>query len=145
MRFRLPAIAALLLALFSCSSPSSFEDYVKIQDKQGGMYAFTIDMTDSLSRYDISFYTRLDGNTKTSTMPLDIRWVSPDGQEYGERAWFCAGAEGVRVVDTFFSRQMTAPYREGLVPVVPGIWTLKVATDAPGMRGLGVILKKKPI
>lgn len=145
MKLRLSLIFVLLLAVFSCSRPSSYEEFVAIEDKQDGMYAFTADMTDSLSCYDISFYTRIDGKTKPVSFPLDIRWVSPEGKEFGERAWICPGAEGVRVSQSFLSRQILAPYRAGTVPETAGVWTLKVATDVPGMRGLGMILTWKSL
>lgn len=145
MRFRSLIAFILLVSVFSCSRPASYEKYVKFEDREDGAYCFDIDMTDSLSCYDLSFYTRIDGKVKPASFPIDVRWVSPDGEVYGERAWFSSEGENVEVTGSFLSQQIIAPYRSGTVPVVPGVWTLKVTAAAPGMRGLGIILTKNPL
>lgn len=143
-------IAALvLLVLASCARPSSYEDFVRVGSKgEDGLYHFTLDLSDSLARYDLSFYSRIDcGNVKMSTLrdfPMEITWISPEGQKYKEKVYFPIhqSSEG----SDFYSHHYRLPYRTGLAPKVAGEWELTVQIDAddhiPGFRGIGVICER---
>lgn len=87
----IPALfAAIALSLFSCSEPQSYEEFVRTGSKdEDGMYRFTLNMSDSLAVYDLSFYSRIEcGNGKLAELrdfPLDITLQSPSGRKYGKR------------------------------------------------------------
>lgn len=146
--------AAVLLVLVTlmcgCSRPTSYERFVLLGDKEGdGRYHYTLDMSDSLCTYDISFYTRIDSNgnklSGIKDFPLNVTFMSPSGQRYEEKVYFKVNGEAAAGSD-FYSRQYKVPYRSGLVPVEWGMWEMAVRIDSdryiPGFRGLGVICKK---
>ena len=144
MRLRQTIVLAALCSVCACSRPFLCDTFVPVQDKQGGFYSFTLDLSDSLGVYDLFLYTGIDGSGRISSVPLSTKWISPDGSEYSENAlWIAPGAEGVKTRRDFFSTQVLSPYRTAFRPDVYGEWTLKVACNVPGMRGMGVILKKE--
>ena len=104
-----------------------------------GTYHFEMDMSDTLSVYDVWLYTRIDASNPTmATCPgfgLDVTWKAPSGQMYGEEVYFDTplGSE-------YYSHQYKALYRSGLIPVEAGVWTLslKVRDEVEGLRGMGV-------
>ena len=57
MRTRGLLLALLLLAV-SCTQPRSREYFLKSDGS--GEYSFTLEMTDTLQGYDISFFTSID-------------------------------------------------------------------------------------
>lgn len=145
-KMRIRVLAVLFLALcVSCGRPEVEESFVKACNvADGGVYSFSIDMRDTLCRYDLSFYTRLDVRKNRldgiGGIGLDIVWVSPTGERYGEMVDIPVPVSG-----NFFSTAVVVPYRTGLLPVEPGEWTLEVRVpDAPsGFRGLGVMIERK--
>lgn len=138
----------ILSVLCSCSCPKTSESFVKASDIDSlGRYVFTLDMEDSLSRYDIHFYTRLDVDDRTfgamGDIPVRVFLVSPDGQEYTETVYI---SKRMFVESSFRTRDCDVPYRKDVVPVISGDWKLflLVSPDAaPGLRGMGVRMEHK--
>lgn len=152
----LRSAAAALVAVTlipACARPSSTEEFVKLSGRSDdGLYRFELDMSDSLSAYDVSFYSRIDCNSvrlvSFRDFPMVITWISPDGvRKYHEKVYFPIHEETVG--SSFYSKQYLIPYRSGLVPVRHGVWHLSVEVEAddhiPGFRGLGVICEKKSL
>lgn len=137
----LSCLLAVLLAA-ACREPSVREDFVP----GSGPYIFQVDMSDTTRTYDFTFYTRLDGRPhlleNVVDMPLDIQWISPSEEVYGETVWLPLTDPAA----TYYSRQIRHLYRSGVVPSVPGIWALSVSVpdtlQIPGLRGLGLIQRR---
>ena len=126
-------IACLLITaiVLSCCSGTAFSDwFIPSGEAVDNVYDFSFQMADSLSTYDFSFYTRVDG-TWDSSIRLDAVWHSPDGGQFSETVYLRPESknEGIQ------------SYRSGVQPSVPGDWRLTVLVpDAPeGFLGLGLI------
>ena len=145
---RLIAFAAFALILVACVRSPSTERFILSEDSTDGVYSFPLDMADSLVSYDIWLYSRIDARKhKPSSyegVPLEITWVSPSGELYGEDLYFPAFTTDSGVRRSFFSRQIKSLYRSGVVPRESGLWTLKikVGVETEGFRGLGVKLER---
>lgn len=122
------------LALWSCSKPDREVMFIKEKDAAGGVYEFGFAMNDTLASYDISFYTRVAGSWKES-IRLDVEWIAPDGKKFDESVFFGPSDDYSGFVEA---------YRTGVVPVVPGDWTIKVKTgNVPkGFWGLGLMCEE---
>lgn len=142
-------LATLMVATLSCVRPDSVEQYVGIEQREpNGIYRYSLDLSDSLATYDITFYSRIDAGrqrmAEIGDFPLMVTWTSPSGQRYRETVFFNVRdkAHG----SSFYTSQYRKPYRTGLVPVESGVWDLTVHVNAgnevPGFRGLGVICRK---
>lgn len=131
MKKLIPLISLLLLAA-GCSNPSVREDFILESNASKGVYPFRIDMSDSLSSYTVSFYTKADVS-KPAHIPLEVKWKSPSGKVYAENVYMPVGKDkGDRFV-----------YRSGIVPPEAGEWRLFLnpADSAGVLRGMGVILE----
>ena len=131
------ALVLLLSATFaalSCVRPESTENFVKAADAEDGVYRFTLPLSDTLCRYDISFYTRTEGGSDAS-LELVAGWVSPSGATHVDTVYMAAGGP----------RGILAPYRTDVETFELGDWQLNVEVpEAPeGFLGLGVICKRK--
>lgn len=149
MRNSLPEIcvAVLVAAMSSCSQPRTAESFVKTSDAgPSGRYEYVLDMTDTLARYDIYFYTRLDVDDSAfgamGDIPVNVFLVAPDGVGYSETVYISktsfSGKSG--------SKDCDVPYRRGFAPVVYGNWTLFLTVNpdtVPGLRGMGVRVERK--
>ena len=142
-------LAAFAVTGVSCSRPVSYEKFVSVEDREAnGLYRYTIDLSDSLCSYDVSFYSRIDVNVLKETLPRDfsmmVTWTAPSGQRFRETVYFGI-SEGSTGSDSY-SRQYVKPYRKSLVPIEFGTWEIEVlvnsGADVPGFRGLGIICKK---
>lgn len=142
----LAVIAALSVG---CARPTSTEQFLKVTAKgPDGLYHFALDLSDSLHRYDVSFYSRIDCNNikaaSVSDFPMTVTWTAPSGRKYNETVYFdvSSGTAG----SGFYSKQYLIPYRMGITPVEWGEWDLAVRVDAdrfvPGFRGIGVVCAK---
>ena len=133
-----------LLLCLGCIRPSADEVFVKAQDAAGGVYSFTADFCDSLLRWDLSFYTRIDASPSElsdwESLQLEVLWTSPSGQRYGETAIMPLKRSG----SGRRGRDIIEPYRSGVAPTEAGLWRLDVTPSAvpPGFRGLGFILRR---
>ena len=142
-------VLAVVAAATSCTRPESTEQFVGIDSRENnGLYRFTIDMSDSLATYDLTFYSRIDEGrprmASAADFPLYITLTAPSGQRFSETVFF--GIHDNAKGSSFYSSQYRKPYRSGLVPVEQGVWEMTVQVnygrDVPGMRGLGLICKK---
>jgi hypothetical protein len=154
MSFRSKLVLYLMLTVLaaagvSCSRPTSSEQFVSVDKREAnGLYRFTLDMSDSLAAYDVSFYSRIDANrlkfTHAKDFSMMVTWIAPSGQRYRETVYF--GVFDESAGSNFFSSQYVKPYRTGLVPVEYGVWEMNVlvnsGAEVPGLRGLGVVCKK---
>lgn len=129
MKLDLKILALAVLVAVSCARPSSDELYA-VSDGSG-KYEFTLDMSDSLCVYDLTFFTRLEGRTRASGFPMKIYLTSPSGTTYAENVYYDA-SQGLKV-----------PYRTSLSPVEYGLWTLEARASAPGLAGLGLICTRQ--
>ncbi len=134
----LPLLLAPLLAV-CCQQPRSAEQFIPAP----GPYVFRVDLSDTLAAYDLSFYTRLDGYPQelqaAQELALNITWTSPSDSSYAERVYLPLTGRS-----TLYSRQVLQPYRAGVRPVEPGLWTLTVSVPYAGgretLRGLGLVV-----
>ena len=132
-------ILAMLL-LTGCREPMSVEKFVKGE----GPYTFFVEMTDTAATYDFDFYTRVDAPrdslAKCAAMPLTVTWTSPTFHVFREEVYMPLEGQ-----ETYFSRQVRAPYRSGVRPSEWGQWTLAVRVDDPpaGLRGMGLVVQRK--
>ncbi len=132
-------LAVVLPLFFSCARPSSTEEFIKVTEARNGIFSFKLDMSDSLSVYDLSFYSRVDRNplgTKgnDARIRLVATWISPSGKTFTETVYMPAGnAEGI-----------IRKYRTGMQPKEFGEWTLNVKafSQEKGFRGLGLICER---
>lgn len=134
MRKFLPVIFVGLCLLCSCHVPPSEEMFIRVDQAVDSVYTFPVRMVDGTVAYDISFYTVIDGQGVTS-LPIEVRWTSPSGQEYAETVSMSVG-------NPKGDRQL---YRSNLEPYEYGEWSLslKVQGEVPGFRGIGVICERK--
>ena len=147
-RFLTLLLCAALPLLVSCIGPDVSETFVLREDCAiDGIYRFEVDMSDSLSRYDLSLYTRIDGNHQRPDADKGVRlkmiWTSPSGRDYSENVYF-SFVDSSRE-DGFFSLQCILPYRSGLVPKDFGVWTLTLQQlkEIRDLRGWGIICESK--
>ena len=141
----LPYIVALVMVA-ACSEPAQMEYFCSSDDRDSlGRFCYSLDMSDSLSTYDISFYTRIDCSPKDfdalNDVRVDVELVSPAGLSYVETVYL--------PVESFSSRKRCtydsiADYRKGLTPVEWGVWQMYLSLpEIQGLRGMGVINGKR--
>ena len=127
------AIACVLL-LASCGQPQSREYFLRANAE--GEYSFDIDLADSLSSYDISFYTAIDRplfrRDTTVSFPLQVVWRSPSGRYFSETVYYPAAEHRVL-------------YRSGVVPTELGPWNISVTLPSQPrrLRGLGLVCRRR--
>ena len=149
MHFLLSAV--LLAVAVSCARPESVEQYVGADQRPpNGLYQYTLDFSDSLATYDLSFYARIDAGrlrmAEAKDFPLSVTLTSPSGRRFRETVFFLV--DDTEKGSAFYSSQYVKPYRTRMVPVEWGEWEMTVqvngGNDVQGMRGLGIIFKKNP-
>ena len=131
-----PFVFALLLLAFACTPPASRETFIPGE----GPYVFTVEMAEQCA-YDFDLFTRIDATEYPSRLRLDIGWKSPDDSLFRETVYL-----PVTRGRSFFDQEAYAPYRSGVVPAVPGTWTVTVTVpQAPeGLRGMGLVTRRYP-
>ena len=70
------------IALVSCAAPAVSDKFCAISDRDSlGRFVYDLEMVDSLAKYDISFYTRVDCGEKSfdlmQDIPIKVEWLSP--------------------------------------------------------------------
>lgn len=127
------------LCLFIASTrPDTEEQFIKAQDAQNGLYVFAVNLQDSLSTYDFSFYFRADqsfAGSRQYSIPMDISWINPSsGTALKERVY--AGGKG--------NEGMRLKYRSGVRISETGEWKIQVyPREVPDrFRGLGLIVER---
>lgn len=154
-QFRQNATLSVLLVLIcltlftpGCSAPKGSESFIRSTDAVGGEYRFTLDMSDSLATYDLSFYTRIDCGEEDfasmpDTIPIKLVYTSPTGRRHVEYTHILRDRwdRGTR-----FSKEYDVPYRIKSVPAEFGTWEMSASISDEsrfkGLRGLGVKIHK---
>ncbi len=143
-------VVAVLIAAASCSHRGEYSEFRRITQRDSlGRYAFTLDLSDSLSSYDISFYTRLDSKRAVfrnmDDISVEVTLQSPSGLLYQETVYIPKMSS---TSSTAFSKQYFMPYRTDAVPVLYGSWKmfLYVPSDMQtGLLGMGVCVNPKKL
>lgn len=139
---------ALVMAVASCSRPSSYEPFiVREKAEYGDTYNFTLDMSDSTAAYGLSFFTRLERQAfedfPSDSISLDLRWIATlDSVIFSDTTFILVGSP---VDSSYFSRDFVSVYKETLDLPACGEWRLKarILNDSEEIRGLGVIFTRK--
>ena len=128
----------LVLAVLSCSRPSSTEQFLRGE----GPFAFAVDMSDSTATYGFDVYTRIDAREYPAELQLDMAWKAPSDSIYRETVYLPVNGRS-----TTFTHDAYAPYRDGVVPVEWGVWELVITVpDQPdGFRGMGLVVRRTPM
>ena len=134
------------VALISCGTPIVSDEFHSISQRDSlGRFVFDLDMSDSLSQYDIKFYTRVDCGEKSFALiqdiPINVELYSPSGEVFSEEVFWPKSSFDVERMGTYDS---CVEYRISCVPVEYGLWKMCL-TVAPvrGLCGMGVILSAK--
>lgn len=141
----LPYIIALVMVA-ACSEPAQMEYFCSSDDRDSlGRFCYSLDMSDSLSTYDIAFYTRIDCSPKVfdalDDIRVDVELVSPAGLSYVETVYLPVASFSSRKRCTYDS---VVDYRKGLTPVGWGVWQMYLSLpEIQGLRGMGVINGKR--
>lgn len=145
----LPLVMAIFLSLASCSEPPAYEKFLGIPTyERENAFKYNLDMSDSLSTYEISFFTGLDCAEDDFAImrdiQLDITMFSPSGKVYAETVYILKN----NYYDSDnLSKSYNIKYRTGLIPKESGKWTMIVKLpyidSYKGLRGLGLILEKQ--
>ena len=122
------AFALFCLTTVSCSRPAVVETFVRADEAAGGIYSFDLALDDSLSVYDIFFYTA----PVEEPLRLDVSWGTVPAVD--ESVFFPAG-------------KSRAIYRSGVKPSgEESKRPVKLSVRVPGapadFRGLGLICKR---
>lgn len=140
----------MLTLLFACTEPASSSQFVKTVARDAyGRYVFGIDMSDSLSVYNLDMVASFSCVDRTfsafKSLPLTLLWESPAGQTYEgnmslTRASMCDSS--------YYEKSFEAPVGERLVPSQYGEWKLYVKTPEDslkryGLTGIGLIVRKE--
>lgn len=128
------ALIAFAVLAVGCREPQSREYFIR--SDRSGEYNFELSLTDSLSSYDVSFYTAIDKplfrRDTLVSFPMQVVWRSPSGRYFSETVYYPVA-------------EMRVLYRSGLVPSEYGTWSISVTLpeEPPRLRGLGIICGKK--
>ena len=136
-RRRPGAVLAVLvcgLALSACAVPDSLEQFVRKDEARGGVYIYSLPLTDTTAAYDFWFYSRTEYR-KLESLQLNVQWLAPSGDGFAETVY-------MRAVEPKGSKEL---YRSGMVPVEAGDWQLSVRPVGvdEDFLGLGVICRKQ--
>lgn len=134
------------VALVSCGAPIVSDEFCSISRRDSlGRFVFDLDMSDSLSKYDIKFYTRVDCGEKSFALiqdiPITVELSSPSGEVFSEGIYWPKSSFDVERMGTYDS---CVDYRVSCVPVEYGLWKMYLTVGpVRGLCGMGVILSAK--
>ena len=122
------ALALFCFTTVSCTRPAVVETFVRANEAEGGVYSFDLALDDSLSVYDLSFYTA----PLEEPLRLDVSWGTVPAVD--ETVWFPSG-------------KSRALYRSGVRPSGeesrrPVKLSVRVPVAPRDFRGLGIICKR---
>lgn len=127
--------AAVCLLLACCAKPAYYEEFIRADEAESGIYSFTLDLADTLCTYDISFYISpahakvpADTSRTCRCLPVYVVWTGPQDESFEEMVYMDPG-------------QTVQPYRQGVEMAVLGDWKLDLRPmEVPsGFRGIGII------
>ena len=134
------------IALVSCAAPAVSDKFCAISDRDSlGRFVYDLEMVDSLAKYDISFYTRVDCGEKSfdlmQDIPIKVELLSPSGESFTEDLFWPKSRFDIERMGSYDS---CVEYRLDCVPIEYGVWKMYL-TVAPvrGLCGMGVILSAK--
>lgn len=119
----------ILVPLMGCKAPEATQEF--IFHKESGIYRYSLDMTDSLSTYEISFYTRMEKADSAGIFPIYVVLESPSGTKYQDTYLFD------------YNSGKSAKYASDLDPYEHGVWTITLNVREDDISGMGVVLKKE--
>lgn len=122
------------LVLVACTAPTGETDsFVRADRARGGVYSFSLPLTDSLATYDFWFYSRLLSD-RQDDIELRVLWLSPSGESFRETVY-------MRNPGTKGSREL---YRSGVGLSEVGEWKINVRPVGVGKEftGLGLICRE---
>jgi len=140
-------LTVILAMTVSCVPGPENQDFVKVEERDFlDRFSFTLDMSDSLSLYDLDIFTRIDCTQEEfrsmGDIPVSAFYVSPSGTFYTEdftlpvMSFFRS---------TTFTKDYIIHYRDNLAPVESGRWKLFLSIPdefSDRVRGMGVIFRK---
>lgn len=147
VRSTLLAMTAVV-ALVSCSLPYVSNEFQSLSQRDTlGRYTYVLDMSDTLSAFDISIYTRIDCGVlsfdELQDIPLLVTLQSPSGGSFSEYAYIPRSAFSTERRGSY---DAVVDYRVDCIPIEYGVWQMFLATPkVAGHRGVGVILRSKPL
>lgn len=120
----------LLVCMVACRQPSSEEIFLRPdQVALDGSYRFCVDMSDSTALYDVSFFTRVDGDF-IGSFPVSVQVKSPSGKKIEDKVYWDVSVQKVL-------------YRKDIRPYETGEWEISVyVNNLKGLRGIGMICEK---
>lgn len=142
--------------LSSCVKPSVQDIFIKSTDAPDGVYVFELDLSDSLSVYDILIYSRTDAAPRAlkriPPIKLSVEWFAPAAADTvaGEQVQSRSRSLVPALTDTVALAAVKhgyviQPYRTGVNPSVRGLWSLRMSVlNVPeSFRGIGIICERK--
>lgn len=137
-----------VVGLASCSLPYISNEFKTPSQRDSlGRYTYVLDMSDTLSSFDISLYTRIDCGVLTfdalQDIPILVSLQSPSGESFSEYAYIPRSAFDAQRKGSY---DAIVDYRLDCIPIEYGSWQMFLATPkVSGHRGVGVILRSKPL
>ena len=147
-------LAGLFLILFiSCNDQRFFEESVKIDDGQwrsDNILTFSTVISDTISRYDISFDVRNDISYSYSNLYLFMKTTFPNGQVTRDTIecmlaaydgkWLGSGTGNLR-----FNRFL---FQQGIQFPIPGTYRFELeqamrVSELKGLRDIGLRIEKE--
>ena len=131
---------------FSCNTPpKSHEVFIMKKDALIGVYDFNLDLSDSLSKYDIKLFSSLDRaddrKEDSKQIKLSISLFSPSNEIFSEVVYI---PRDKLIRESRSSKFYFLPYRADIIPPEYGDWSMRIRMENDeGVRGLGVQLIKK--
>lgn len=124
---RIVLLLIVAVSVLCCARPASEEYFVKASEVSGGVYSFSLDLSDSLSVYDIYFFSP----SICQGMEVKVLWTGPDGDFFSETAYMAGSSE-------------CELYRKDVSMNVPGTWKLdiRLSGEPEDFRGLGIVSKR---
>lgn len=137
----------LLVAVASCSRPSSYRKFIPREKAQyGDTYTYTLDLSDSASVYEFSFVTIIEREAfrhfASDDLEVTMKWVSPSNVVFSDKVTVSV-AEAVD--SSYFMRELITPYDMPAPGGDYGDWRLiaHVTGNPEHLRGLGIICDRK--
>jgi len=130
MRLKLAIFLAVAALLQSCGEYPGDSVFIKACDAPEGVYRFTVDLSDSLAAYDISFFTHI-----SEPLMLDVNWLSPASvPSLRDSVW----------MEPKDRKADFALYRSGVCPAEKGAWIIEVRPSSvpKNFIGMGIVCKK---
>lgn len=143
------ALTAVILAasLWGCSRPVSIAPYISREKSEyGDTYSFNLDLSDTLTTYSISFYTRVERRPfkpyAADSLDLGVRWIAPSDSSFLDNLVLNLDEP---IASAYSSKDYRFAYKDAFVPSELGEWRLRVQvrSNPECLSGLGIIIERK--